>query len=86
MDMTQPSTHRLCEHAPDAIANPSGDVCEECGSDYNLRLCAECGHVGCCESQAGHGRAHALSQHHPVILEMPASKGFSWCYAENRYL
>ena len=35
---------------------------------------------------AGHGRAHALGQHHPVILQMPAGKGFTWCYEENRYL
>ena len=76
----------LCEHAPQVVAAPSGDRCEECGSDNRLRLCATCGHVGCCESQASHGRAHALGEGHPVILEMPAGRGFAWCYAENRYL
>ena len=75
-----------CEHVPDSIAAPSGAVCEECGSTFNLRLCATCGHVGCCESQAGHGRAHALGHQHPVILQMPAGRGFTWCYAENRYV
>jgi len=75
-----------CAHVPGLIATPSGAVCEECGSDFNLRLCATCGHVGCCESQAGHGRAHALTTQHPVILQMPAGKGFTWCYAENRYV
>jgi uncharacterized UBP type Zn finger protein len=77
---------RACDHAPVSIASPSGHRCEECGSTLNLRLCAECGHVGCCESQAGHGRAHALSRGHPVILQMPPGKGFTWCYAENRYV
>ncbi|HEX5241201.1 MAG TPA: UBP-type zinc finger domain-containing protein [Candidatus Limnocylindrales bacterium] len=77
---------RLCPHAPETIAQPSGDRCEECGSDFNLRLCATCGHVGCCESQAGHGRAHALGSGHAVILQMPAGEGFTWCYTENRYL
>jgi uncharacterized UBP type Zn finger protein len=76
----------LCEHAPASIAAPSGDRCEECGSDNRLRLCATCGHVGCCESQAGHGRAHALREGHSVILQMPAGQGFTWCYAESRYL
>jgi len=79
-------TARACEHAPEAIATPSGDRCEECGSTFNLRLCAQCGHVGCCESQAGDARAHALGEEHPVILQMPAGHGFTWCYAENRYV
>ena len=78
--------HRLCAHAPAIVTAPSGNKCEECGSTSNLRLCAECGHVGCCESQAGDARAHALDSSHPVILQMPAGKGFSWCYAENRYV
>jgi uncharacterized UBP type Zn finger protein len=78
--------HTHCAHAPAEIATPSGTQCEECGSTFNLRLCAHCGHVGCCESQAGHGRAHALGQQHPVILQMPAGQGFTWCYAENRYV
>jgi hypothetical protein len=43
-------------------------------------------HVGCCVSQAGLGRAHALGQGHPVILQMPAGHGFTWCYAERRYV
>ncbi|HXG25838.1 MAG TPA: UBP-type zinc finger domain-containing protein [Candidatus Binatia bacterium] len=75
-----------CPHTPPQIAEPSGTRCEECGSTLNLRLCATCGHVGCCESQAGHARAHALGNGHPVILSMPAGQGFTWCYAENRYV
>ena len=79
-------TGRACDHAPETIATPSGNACEECGSTFNLRLCATCGHVGCCESQAGDARAHALGEHHPVILQMPAGKGFTWCYVENQYV
>lgn len=75
-----------CPHVRDTIAEPSGDRCEECGSRYSLRLCATCGHVGCCESQRGDARAHALSAGHPVILSMPAGRGFTWCYEERRYV
>jgi uncharacterized UBP type Zn finger protein len=75
-----------CPHTPEALTSPQSDRCQECGSDFNLRLCATCGHVGCCESQAGHARAHALGVDHPVIFEMPAPNGFAWCYAERRYL
>lgn len=75
-----------CPHVPDAIAEPRASLCQECGSARNLRLCATCGHVGCCESQRGDARAHALAEGHPVILSMPAGQGFTWCYDENRYV
>ena len=64
--------------------------CEEClaiGMRWvHLRMCQTCGHVGCCESQRGHGRSHALSAGHPVIYQMPASSGFIWCYEHRRYV
>ena len=86
MELTGVSYAPACEHAPEALAAPAGERCSECGSAFNLRLCATCGHVGCCESQAGHGRVHAVAEQHPVILQMPAGRGFTWCYAENRYV
>lgn len=75
-----------CPHAPATIAAPAGNACEACGSTFSLRMCATCGHVGCCESQAGDARAHALREGHQVILSMPVGRGFTWCYAENRYV
>ena len=75
-----------CLHVPEAIPRARADRCEECGSRFNLRLCATCGHVGCCESQAGHARSHALSNEHPVIYSVPAGRGFTWCYVERRYV
>lgn len=80
------SDHQACEHVPATTAEPQSDRCQECGSTYNLRLCATCGHVGCCESQAGDARAHALESGHPVIHQMPVGYGFTWCYAERRYV
>jgi uncharacterized UBP type Zn finger protein len=75
-----------CAHVPETIAAPRSSTCQECGSARSLRLCAACGHVGCCESQKGDARAHALAVGHPVILSMPAGQGFTWCYDENRYV
>jgi CPA1 family monovalent cation:H+ antiporter len=75
-----------CPHIPASIAAPSGDRCEECGSRFSLRLCASCGHVGCCESQHGDARQHALTHDHPVILSLPAGQGFTWCYEEKAYV
>lgn len=81
-----PTASATCEHLPADIAPPRSATCEGCGSNYNLRLCTTCGHVGCCESQAGHARAHALGEEHPVIMSLPVGRGFTWCYPERRYL
>ena len=76
-----------CAHLPPTIAAPTGMKCEECESTTSLRLCLECGHVGCCESQAGHARDHALERHHPVIKSLPLEPGhFTWCYECDRYV
>jgi uncharacterized UBP type Zn finger protein len=80
------STDLACEHVPAERAAPSGARCEGCGSTSSLRLCATCGHVGCCESQAGHAEAHASQTGHPVIYQMPADSGFVWCYVDHRYV
>ena len=68
-------------------AAPNGKKCEECGSDFNLRVCITCGHVGCCESQQAHNTKHAKAVHHPIIKSLPVSdKSFIWCYECNDYL
>jgi uncharacterized UBP type Zn finger protein len=75
-----------CEHVPSDVAAPRTDRCEECGSTFNLRMCATRGHVGCCESQAGHNTIHARAAGHPVIYSMPVGQGFTWCYDHNAYV
>jgi len=76
-----------CEHVPTDLAAPQADRCQECGSRHSLRLCATCGHVGCCESQLGHGREHALGARHPVILSLPLDQlSFTWCYEHKDYV
>ena len=76
-----------CEHSPPAVASPRASTCEECGSRINLRMCATCGHVGCCESQFGRNSEHAREAAHAVIHSLPLGPGsFVWCYVEGRYL
>jgi hypothetical protein len=54
---------------------------------FNLRIGAECGHVGCCESQRGHNTAHARASGHAVIKWFPIERGsFTWSYACKRYI
>jgi uncharacterized UBP type Zn finger protein len=75
-----------CAHAP-GEAGPRAGACEECGSTVNLRVCTDCGHVGCCESQRGHNTAHYKESGHPIIRSMPVgSESFTWCYECSCYL
>ena len=75
-----------CSHTPGELASPSGQSCEECGSTWSLRMCASCGHVGCCDSQAGDARKHYRETGHEVMVAMPVGRGFRWCYADDRYI
>jgi uncharacterized UBP type Zn finger protein len=66
---------------------PSGDGCEEClatgGTWVNLRLCEECGHVGCCDNSPGrHATAHFDSTRHAVIRSFEPGENWYWCYVD----
>jgi CPA1 family monovalent cation:H+ antiporter len=81
------AAQQTCPHGSAVVAEPQASTCQECGSTFNLRLCTECGHVGCCESQAGHAQAHAHAHGHQVIKSLPVAQGhFTWCYACNGYV
>jgi hypothetical protein len=63
------------------------DGCEEClriGSPWcHLRICLECGHVGCCDSSPNkHASAHAQTQGHPIIRSIQPGEDWSWCYVD----
>ncbi len=58
--------------AIDPAVPPSGTGCVECEADggwwFHLRRCAQCGHIGCCDSSPSrHARGHAGSAGHPVV-------------------
>ena len=62
---------------------PSGAGCAECdavaGWWVHLRRCAECGHIGCCDSSPSqHASAHAGSTGHPFIQSY--EPGEDWFY------
>jgi hypothetical protein len=64
-------------------SKPSGDGCVEClasgGWWFHLRRCAECGHIGCCDSSPSqHARKHAAHESHPVITSY--EPGEDWFY------
>ena len=70
-------------------APPSGTGCVECeavgGWWFHLRRCAQCGHIGCCDSSpAQHASAHAAASGHPVIRSFEPGESWFWSYAENQ--
>jgi uncharacterized UBP type Zn finger protein len=76
----------VCPHLPARFAEPRTERCEVCGETRNLRVCAECGHVGCCESLGAHNTQHFRDSGHEVIRSAPVGEGFTWCYECGRYL
>ena len=49
----------------------------------HLRICLECGKVGCCDSSPNqHARAHAAGSGHPLIRSLEPGEGWSWCFLD----
>ena len=63
--------------------------CEEClaiGDTWvHLRLCLDCGHVGCCDSSPNrHARAHFHEDDHPVMRSFEPGEEWRWCFVDER--
>lgn len=68
--------------APDEIAG-----CEEClalGMRWvHLRMCQQCGHIGCCDNSEGkHATGHFKTTGHPIIRSVEPGETWSWCYVD----
>ena len=50
----------------------------------HLRVCQECGHVGCCDqSKNKHATAHYHSTAHPIIRSFEPGEGWYYCYLDD---
>jgi CPA1 family monovalent cation:H+ antiporter len=80
----------VCEHITALGADPAANTpngCEEClamGSPWvHLRLCLECGHVGCCDSSPNrHASKHFQAVSHPVIRSYQPGENWRWCFVD----
>jgi uncharacterized UBP type Zn finger protein len=66
----------------------SVDGCEDClatgGRWLHLRICLECGKVGCCDDSPNrHASAHARSSGHLLIRSLEPGEEWSWCFADD---
>jgi CPA1 family monovalent cation:H+ antiporter len=84
-----PQSPDQCEHllAFPAQEVPAPVACEDHQPDdgpvVHLRMCLECGHIGCCDSSVPqHATVHAMSTGHPVIESAEAGETWRWCYPD----
>ncbi len=77
-----------CSHIKDIKkVRPSANGCEEClkmNEEWvHLRICMECGHVGCCdESKNKHATKHFHSVGHPLMRSIEPGESWVWCYVD----
>ncbi|MEK8226967.1 UBP-type zinc finger domain-containing protein [Oerskovia sp. M15] len=69
----------------DLTVPPSGPGCAECDQNegwwVHLRRCAECGHVGCCDtSPSQHATAHFTQTGHRLMRSYEPGEDWYWDY------
>jgi hypothetical protein len=69
---------------------PSGNGCVECdaagGWWVHLRRCAQCGHVGCCDtSPEQHASKHAKDTGHPFIRSFEPNEAWFWNFQTEEF-
>ena len=84
---------KVCTHLDQIRDVPprTPDGCEEClqtGDEWvDLRLCRECGHVGCCDSSPNkHATKHFHATRHPIVRSFEPGEDWSWCYVDEMYV
>jgi hypothetical protein len=84
----------VCTHAASVVHRTPPDPvpgCEEClaegGTWVHLRMCQECGHIGCCDNSPGrHATAHFQATDHPLIRSAEPGEDWSWCYVDETFM
>jgi hypothetical protein len=76
--------------AVDPAVPPSGAGCVECdavgGWWVHLRRCAQCGHIGCCDSSPEqHASKHAADSGHPIVQSFEPGENWFWDYTSEDY-
>ena len=79
---------KRCHHLDESPrAKPRAKGCEEClkmGDRWvHLRVCLECGHVGCCDSSKNkHATKHFHATQHPLVQSIEPGENWIWCYVD----
>ena len=78
--------HLTPEHVRDV--QPSALGCEDClkihGHWVHLRICTQCGHVGCCDNSPNrHATRHFHATQHPIIRSFEPGEDWYYCYLDD---
>ena len=80
----------ICTHLDQVLVERPERVvgCEDClaigASWVHLRVCQECGHVGCCDDSPGrHTTAHNRATAHPIVRSFEPGEDWYYCYPDN---
>jgi uncharacterized UBP type Zn finger protein len=78
-----------CKHLVQvrAVEPKTPDGCEEClasGDEWvHLRLCLECGHVGCCDDSLNrHATKHFGKTKHPIMRSFEPGEDWGFCFVD----
>jgi len=82
-----------CKHLAQVrdVTPKTPDGCEEClasGDEWvHLRLCLECGHVGCCDDSPNrHATKHFHKTKHPIMRSFEPGEDWGFCFVENLFI
>jgi hypothetical protein len=75
----------------DPAAKPSGTGCVECLAQgawwFHLRRCAECGHIGCCDTSPNqHASKHYMATGHAIIASFEPGERWFYDYRSEEFL
>lgn len=81
-----------CGHlaaASQAVPPVGSGVCQDCVREgtrpVHLRICLDCGNVGCCNSSVGrHAERHFQDSHHPVMRSFEPGEIWRWCFVDEQ--
>lgn len=85
--VTEASCVHLHRAARSPAPSPSSAVCDDCVRQglrwVHLRMCLECGRVGCCDSSPGrHATGHYQGSGHPVMRSIEPGEAWRWCFVD----
>ena len=78
------STLRADDPKPETPDGCTGCLAEGADDWVHLRLCLDCGYVGCCDSSPRrHATAHFTADGHPVIRSIEPGESWRWCFVDD---
>ena len=77
---------RLLQALVAAVSNCVEECLATGGRWVHLRLCQECGHVGCCDNSPGrHATKHFHASQHAIMRSFEPGEDWSWCYVDELF-